>query len=90
MLPEISILYFCVAFQSGGVDLSKPIILTCGGAMVAPFVTFALSVIGSNAPVYDVSLKHNEIVSCNYAIIGLLYYRHQRNVLIRGVSSFQQ
>ena len=51
----IAILYVCAAFQSGGVDVSKPIVLTCGGAMVAPFVTFALSMIGSNAPVYDVS-----------------------------------
>ena len=48
---------FYAAFQSGGVDVSKPIVLTCGGAMVAPFVTFALSLIGSNAPVYDVSLE---------------------------------
>ena len=43
-----------VAFQSGGVDLTKPVVLTCGGAMVAPLVTFALSLSGSTAPVYDV------------------------------------
>ena len=45
------------AFQSGGVDLSQPIVLTCGGAMVAPLVAFALSLTGLSAPVYDVSNK---------------------------------
>ena len=50
----ILILFVCAAFQSGGVDLTKPVVLTCGGAMVAPLVTFALSLIGSAAPVYDV------------------------------------
>ena len=43
------------AFQSGGVDLSQPIVFTCGGAMVAPLVAFALSLTGLSAPVYDVS-----------------------------------
>ena len=48
-------MFLPAAFESGGVDLTKPIVLTCGGAMVAPLVTFALSLIGSTAPVYDVS-----------------------------------
>ena len=46
------------AFQSGGVDLSKPIVLTCGGAMVAPLVGFALSLTGLSVPVYDVSYEY--------------------------------
>ena len=36
-------------------DVSKPTILTCGGAVVAPFMAFAASLIGVELPVYDVS-----------------------------------
>ena len=42
-------------FDQSGVDISKPLILTCGGAVVAPFVAFAASLIGLELPVYDVS-----------------------------------
>ena len=28
--------FFFAGFQSGGVDVSQPIVLSCGGAMVAP------------------------------------------------------
>lgn len=49
------------AFQSGGVDLSQPIVLSCGGAMVAPLVAFALHLTGLSAPVYDVS---HELLYC--------------------------
>ena len=45
------------AFQSGGVDLSQPIVFTCGGAMVAPLVAFSLHLTGLSAPVYDVSYE---------------------------------
>ena len=36
--------------------MSKPSIVTCGGAVTAPLVTFAASLIGLELPVYDVSL----------------------------------
>ena len=42
-------------FQGAGIDLSKPAVLTCGGAVVAPFVAFAASLVGAEIPVYDVS-----------------------------------
>ena len=42
-------------FDQSGVDVNKPLILTCGGAVVAPFVAFAASLIGLDLPVYDVS-----------------------------------
>jgi thiosulfate/3-mercaptopyruvate sulfurtransferase len=40
-------------FEVAGLDLSKPTVLTCGGAVVAPFVAFAASLIGAEIPVYD-------------------------------------
>ena len=40
-------------FDQSGVDVSKPLILTCGGAVVAPFVAFAASLIGLELLVYD-------------------------------------
>ena len=49
--------FFFAAFQSGGVDVSQPIVLSCGGAMVAPLVAFALSLTGQSVPVYDVSYE---------------------------------
>ena len=45
-------------FELAGVDLSKPTVLMCGGAVVAPFVAFAASLIGIELPVYDVSLTY--------------------------------
>ena len=44
------------AFEQAGVDMSKPSVVMCGGAVVAPFVAFAASLIGFELPVYDVSL----------------------------------
>ena len=48
-------------FESAGVDLSKPLLVTCGGAVVAPFLAFSLFQLGINAPVYDVSELYWEI-----------------------------
>ena len=36
--------------------MSKPSVVMCGGAVTAPFVAFAASLIGFELPVYDVSL----------------------------------
>ena len=47
--------YYFTVFQSGGVDVSQPIVFSCGGAMVAPLVAFALYLTGLSVPVYDVS-----------------------------------
>ena len=46
-----------VAFTSAGVDLSKPIVAMCGGGMVSPLVTFALSRVDVTAAIYDVSQR---------------------------------
>jgi 3-mercaptopyruvate sulfurtransferase SseA len=46
-----------LVFEVAGLDLSKPTVLTCGGAVVAPFVAFAASLIGAEIPVYDVRLS---------------------------------
>ena len=43
-------------FEEAGVDLSKPAVLTCGGAMVAPLLYFATFQLGKQLPVYDVSI----------------------------------
>ena len=43
------------AFELAEVDISKPTVAMCGGAIVAPFVAFAASLIGVELPVYDVS-----------------------------------
>lgn len=40
-------------FEEAGVDLSKPAVLTCGGAMVAPLLYFATFQLGKQLPVYD-------------------------------------
>ena len=37
-----------------GVDLSKPAVMTCGGAVVAPLVALAAHLLGKEIPVYDV------------------------------------
>jgi 3-mercaptopyruvate sulfurtransferase SseA len=54
------------AFQSGGVDVSQPIVFSCGGAMVAPLVAFALHLTGLSVPVYDVSY---ELLCCKIPTI---------------------
>ncbi|HER27469.1 MAG TPA: 3-mercaptopyruvate sulfurtransferase [Rhodospirillales bacterium] len=42
------------AFDSAGIDLSKPIITSCGSGVTAAVVTFALHLIGrEDVPVYD-------------------------------------
>ena len=43
------------AFESAGVDITKPLVIMCLGGMVSPLVSFALSLIGITTPVYDVS-----------------------------------
>jgi thiosulfate/3-mercaptopyruvate sulfurtransferase len=40
-------------FDQSGVDISRPTVLMCGGAVVAPFVAFAASLIGVELPIYD-------------------------------------
>ncbi len=43
-------------FESYKIDMDKPMVLTCGGAVVAPLVSFAASLVTGNiVPVYDVS-----------------------------------
>ena len=44
-----------VAFESAGIDITKPLVVMCLGGMVSPLVSFALSLIGVTTPVYDVS-----------------------------------
>lgn len=41
------------AFDSVGVDLEKPMLMTCGGAVVAGMLAFSLHQIGKQVPVYD-------------------------------------
>ena len=44
-------------FESYKVDLDKPVVMTCGGAVVAPLVGVAgFIATGKMWPVYDVSL----------------------------------
>nr|QIA61825.1 thiosulfate/3-mercaptopyruvate sulfurtransferase [Halichondria panicea] len=41
-------------FESYKIDMDKPMVLTCGGAVVAPLVSFAASLVTGNiVPVYD-------------------------------------
>ena len=40
-------------YTSAGVDISKPLDIMCGGRMVLLLVSFALSLIGTIAAVYD-------------------------------------
>ncbi len=49
-------LYFMliVAFESAGVVVDKPLLVTCGGAVVAGMLAFSLYQLGKNVPVYDV------------------------------------
>ena len=42
------------AFEQAGVDLCQPTVVMCGSAVVATFVAFAASLIGTELPVYDV------------------------------------
>ncbi len=43
------------AFTSAGVDLEKPLFVSCGGGVVSAFLAFSLHQIGKEVPVYDVS-----------------------------------
>ena len=44
------------AFESSGVDVEKPLLVTCGGAVVAGLLAFSLYQLGKQVPVYDVSI----------------------------------
>lgn len=48
--------FISIAFEKAGVDLSKPSVVMCGGAVVAPFIAFAAFFAGHELPVYDVSV----------------------------------
>ena len=53
MLIVVVALY--TAFEAAGVDVDKPLLVTCGGAVVAGMLAFSLYQLGKNIPVYDVS-----------------------------------
>jgi len=54
-------IHICLAaFEDVGVDLKRPIIATCGSAVVAGVLAFGLDRIGIKAPVYDVSFSLRE------------------------------
>ena len=54
------------AFESAGVDITKPLVVMCLGGMVSPLVSFTLSLIGVTTPVYDVSYITNHCYSIPY------------------------
>lgn len=43
------------AFEVAGVDLSKPMLSTCGSGVTAAVVSLAANLLNREAPVYDVS-----------------------------------
>ena len=43
------------AFQLAGVDLSNPMVSTCGSGITAAVVTLAAHLLHSEVPLYDVS-----------------------------------
>ena len=47
-------------FEKAGIDLSKPLVVSCGGAVVAGLVAFTAHLLGQEVPVYDVSCYHNQ------------------------------
>ena len=48
-------LFPCLEFKKANVDLSKPVVITCGGAVVAPLVALCAHLLGKEVAVYDVS-----------------------------------
>ena len=43
-----------LVFESAGVDLSKPLLTTCGSGITAAIVTLAAHMLNVQAPLYDV------------------------------------
>ena len=48
------------AFEDVGVDLQRPLVATCGSAVVAGMLALGLDQVGIKAPVYDVSPSGKE------------------------------
>lgn len=44
----------CSEFEAAGVDLSEPIVSTCGSGITACIVSFAANLVNKEVPVYDV------------------------------------
>ena len=42
-------------FEKAVIDLDKPLVVSCGGAIVAGLVAFTAHLLGKEVPVYDVS-----------------------------------
>ncbi len=56
-------------FETYQVDIDKPMVVTCGGAVVAPLMSFAASLVTGNiVPVYDVG----DCVCLMYSVIIML------------------
>jgi len=47
-------------FEKAGIDLSKPLVVSCGSAVVAGLVAFTAHLLGKEVPVYDVSLYSDQ------------------------------
>lgn len=63
-------LYHCIAtnvhtveFEKAGIDLSKPLVVSCGSAMVAGMVAFTGHLLGKEVAVYDVSCHGNQLIA---------------------------
>ena len=46
--------YFSVEFVAAGVDLSQPVVATCGSGVTAAHIALAAHTLGADIPVYDV------------------------------------
>ena len=47
-------MYFSVEFVAAGVDLSQPVVATCGSGVTAAHIALAAHTLGADIPVYDV------------------------------------
>ena len=61
----------CTAeFEKAGIDLSKPLVVSCGSAMVAGIVAFTAHLLEKEAAVYDVSCHGNKLITkCGYLVL---------------------
>ena len=58
-LPSLCV-YFSVEFVAAGVDLSQPVVATCGSGVTAAHIALAAHTLGADIPVYDVRYSvHN-------------------------------
>ena len=63
----------CTAeFEKAGIDLSKPLVVSCGSAMVAGMVAFTGHLLGKEVAVYDVSCYGNQYISVIVAELGFI------------------